>query len=204
MLGLPTSTELKKTITKKKVIEHFGQEMSTERKKRFESEIARMMIVGEVSTASVNLREGAEVQSFFVMLISLKKKAFDTGNLAYIAKLFGQRLLMVLEAEGQQRLAVWQSRLLMNEWRSSNEYQVTLRGDNLDNAWASIVAEIAGIDFVPQQSIDEQLEIAQKREKQVKEIEKLEKLARSEKQPKRKFELVQKIKQLTNEMACNL
>lgn len=204
MLGLPTSTELKKTITKKKVIEHFGQEMSTERKKRFESEIARMMIVGEVSTASVNLREGAEVQSFFVMLISLKKKAFDTGNLAYIAKLFGQRLLMVLEAEGQQRLAVWQSRLLMNEWRSSDEYQVTLRGDNLDNAWASIVAEIAGIDFVPQQSIDEQLEIAQKREKQVKEIEKLEKLARSEKQPKRKFELVQKIKQLTNEMACNL
>lgn len=204
MLGLPTSTELKKTITKKKVIEHFGQEMSTERKKRFESEIARMMIVGEVSTASVNLREGAEVQSFFVMLISLKKKAFDTGNLAYIAKLFGQRLLMVLEAEGQQRLAVWQSRLLMNEWRSSNEYQVTLRGDNLDNAWASIVAEVAGIDFVPQQSIDEQLEIAQKREKQVKEIEKLEKLARSEKQPKRKFELVQKIKQLTNEMACNL
>lgn len=204
MLGLPTSTELKKTITKKKVIEHFGQEMSTERKKRFESEIARMMIVGEVSTASVNLREGAEVQSFFVMLISLKKKAFDTGNLAYIAKLFGQRLLMVLEAEGQQRLAVWQSRLLMNEWRSSDEYQVTLRGDNLDNAWASIVAEVAGIDFVPQQSIDEQLEIAQKREKQVKEIEKLEKLARSEKQPKRKFELVQKIKQLTNEMACNL
>ena len=200
MLGLPTSTELKKIIPKKKLLEHFDADMSPERKKRFDSEIARMMIVGEVSPASVNLREGAEIQSFFVMVVSLKNKDFDEGNLAYIAKLFGQNLLMVLEAEGMQRLAVWQGRLLMNDWKAAEAYQVALTGDNLDIAWASIVAEIAGIDFEPQLNIDEQLEKAEKRDKLVKEIEKLEKQARSEKQPRRKFELVQKAKLLNKEL----
>ena len=200
MLGLPTSTELKKIIPKKKLLEHFDADMSPERKKRFDSEIARMMIVGEVSPVSVNLREGAEIQSFFVMVVSLKNKDFDEGNLAYIAKLFGQNLLMVLEAEGMQRLAVWQGRLLMNDWKAAEAYQVALTGDNLDIAWASIVAEIAGIDFEPQLNIDEQLEKAEKRDKLVKEIEKLEKQARSEKQPRRKFELVQKAKLLNKEL----
>ena len=199
MLGLPASTALKKIIPKKKVLEHFSADMSPERKKRFDSEVARMMIVGEVSPVSVNLREGAEIQSFFVMVVSLKNRDFDEGNLAYIAKLFGQKLLMVLEAEGMQRLAVWQGRLLMNDWKAAESYQVALNGDNLDTAWASIVAEIAGIDFEPRLSIDEQLEMAQKRDRLMKEIEKLEKLARKEQQPRKKFELVQQIKTLRKE-----
>ena len=45
-----------------------------------------------------------------------------------------------------------------------------------------------------------QLAAAVQREKLQKEIAKLEKLARAEKQPKRKFELVQKIHALQNEM----
>ena len=200
MLGLPASTELKKIIPKKKVLEHFDADMSPERKKRFDSEIARMMIVGEVSPASVNLREGAEIQSFFVMVVSLKNKDFDEGNLAYIAKLFGQKLLMVLEAEGMQRLAVWQGRLLMNDWQPAEAYQVALTGDNLDIAWANIVAEVAGIDFEPQQNIDEQLARAEQHAKMAKEITKLEKQARSEKQPRRKYELVQQIHKLKTEL----
>ena len=200
MLGLPASTALKKSLPKKKVLEHFGAEMSSDRKKRFDSEIARMVIVGEVSPASVNLREGAEIQSFFVMLITLKSKDFDTENLAYIAKLFGQKLLMVLQAENMQRLAVWQGRLLMNDWKNADEYRIMLSGDSLDTAWACIVAEVAKLPRDDCHTLNERLEIADKRAKIEKEIIRLEKMARMERQPRKKMEIVGKIRKMKQEI----
>ena len=48
----------------------------------------------------------------------------------------------------------------------------------------------------PSVPLEEQLAQAQQREKMQKEIAKLEKLAWAEKQPKKKFELMEKVKQL--------
>ena len=69
-------------------------------------------------------------------------------------------------------------------------------GLNLDTVWENIVSRIAGIERAQGQTLDEQLAAAAQREKLQKEIVRLEKLARAERQPKKKFELVQKIKQL--------
>ena len=49
MLGLPASTEIRKVITKKKVFEHFGADMSMERRKSFDADIGRITLVNEVS-----------------------------------------------------------------------------------------------------------------------------------------------------------
>ena len=49
-------------------------------------------------------------------------------------------------------------------------------------------------------SLDENIALHMKQEKLQKEIARLEKQARAEKQPKRKFELVQKIKLLNEEI----
>ena len=92
MLGLPASTEIKKLITKKKVYEHFGADMSAERRKKFDADIARMTLTNEVSPVSVNLSAGDDVQNFFVLHIALKAKEFDQQNISYISRLFGQRL----------------------------------------------------------------------------------------------------------------
>ena len=116
MLGLPISTEIRKIITKKKVYEQFGAEMNAERRKKFDADIARMVLTNEVSPVSVNLPAGETVQSLFVLQVFLKAKSFDPQNIAYLAKLFGQRLVLVLEAESCQRIAVWQTRLIMTDW----------------------------------------------------------------------------------------
>lgn len=49
-------------------------------------------------------------------------------------------------------------------------------------------------------TLDEQIAADERRQKIEKEIAKLEKQARAEKQPKKKFELVQRIKSLITEM----
>ena len=200
MLGLPASTEIHKLITRKRVYEHFGADMSAERRKRFEADIARMVLTNEVSPVSINLPAGEQVQSFFVLQVTLKEKEFDAQNIALPARLFGQRLVMMLEYEGWQRLALWQGRLYMTEWADAGAWTLPLTGLNLDQAWEHIVAQIAGIDREPGRALDEQLAQAAQREKLQKEIARLEKQARAERQPKKKFELVQKIKAKQQEM----
>lgn len=200
MLGFPQSTQIRNVITKKKVFEHFGAEMNSERRKRFDADIVRITLTNEISPVSVNLEAGEEIKAFFVVLIVLRQRAFDPQSIAFIARMFGQKLLMALEADGQQRMALWQTKLIMGEWIAPDLLRIDLTGLNLDKAWEHIVARIAGIEVAQGNTLDEQLAIADRREKMQKEIAKLEKLARAEKQPKRKYELVQQKTTLQEEL----
>lgn len=200
MLGLPASTEIKKLITKRKVYEHFGADMSVERRKKFDADIARMTLTNEVSPISVNLPIGDEVQNFFVLYILLKTKAFDQQNISYIARLFGQRLVMVLEVDGYARLALWQTKLIMTDWAAADDLKLPLVGLDLDKVWENIVTRIAGIEVEPGRTLNEQIAVAAQREKLRKEIEKLEKQARAERQPKKKLEIVLKLRGLEAEL----
>lgn len=201
MLGLPASTEIRKVITKKKVYERFGSEMNAERRKSFDADIARITLVNEVSPISVNIPEGENVKSFFVILIALRKKDYDKQNIAFIAKMFGQKLLLVLEYEGQHSFAIWQTRLIQQDWTTPENLCVEIVGLDLDKVWENIVAETAGVEVVQGQSLDQQLALQQKRQKLEKEIAKMEKLAWAEKQPKRKMELVQRIQTLRSSIS---
>lgn len=200
MLGLPRATEIKKIITKKKVYEHFGMEMSADRRKSFDGDIARITVINEISPVSVNLAAGDEIKAFFVVMVQLRQKEFDRQNIVFIAKMFGQKLLFVLEYEEQQRLAIWQTKLMMGEWTSPDNLHIELNGLDLDTVWAHAVAGIAGIELQQGGTLNEQIALQEKREKLKKEIAKLEKLAWAEKQPKKKFEYVKKLKELKAEL----
>ena len=200
MRGLPASTRIHKLITKKKVYEHFGAEMNAARRKRFDADIARMALTHEVSPLSVNLPAGDTVQNFFVLQVSVKSRDFDPQNIAFLARLFGQRLLIVLDCENQQRLAVWQTKLIMSEWADAEDVEIPFGGLNLDRVWENIVTAIAGIQMRQGRTLDEQIALSARREKIQKEIERLEKKARAERQPKKKFEWAQKINQLKRDL----
>lgn len=197
MLGLPKTTEIKKVITKKKVYERFGSEITPERRKSFDSEIGRITIVNEISPVSVNLNAGSEVQSFFVVLITLKKKNFDHHNAAFIARLTGQRMILVLNYGEQYRLAVYHKQLFMGEWTEPETLNIELRGLDLDRVWSETVRQaLHAADWDEQATVENNLERLEQRQKVQKEIERLEKLARKEKQPWKKFELAEKIRKL--------
>lgn len=91
-----------------------------------------MMLTNEISPVSLNIAAGEEVQSFFMMQVTLKSERFDAQNIALLTGLFGQRLVLVLEHEGRQRLALWQTRLLLGDWADADRARLELRGTNLD------------------------------------------------------------------------
>ena len=62
--------------------------------------------------------------------------------------------------------------------------------------WESVVTQIGHIEIEGGNTLNEQIALDDRRAKLQKEIDKLEKQAWAEKQPKRKFELAQKVKHL--------
>ena len=194
MLGLPKSTELNKQLPKKAIYAKF--QMNTASKDRFDADISRISIVGEISPRTVGIAAGESIASIFVLLVSLKHKDFQVNTIAQISKLIDQNMLLVLEHEGQSKLAIYHTKLIQTDWMPADNCTVTLKGLDLDAVWENLIVQVGGINIQQGNTLDQQIAIDEKKAKLDKEMAKLEKQAKAEKQPKKKFELVQQIRKL--------
>lgn len=198
MLGLPQLTETSKQLPKKAIYTKF--QMNTAIKEKIDADISRITIVNEIAPNKVNIPAGEDVKSFFVLLVSLKKKEYDKKTIVTLSKLIPQNILFVLEYENESRLAIYHTKVMQTAWIPTEEQKVELKGLNLDTVWENIVIAVGGVNIEKGNTLDEQIEVNDKKQKLEKEIARLEKKARTEKQPKKKFELVQRIKVLTNQL----
>ena len=198
MLGLPKNTELNKQLPKKAIYAKF--QMNTAARDKIDSDIARIAIVNEVSPTRVSIAAGDKVTGFYVLLVTLKKRDFDEKNIITLSKLIPQKMVMVLEYDNQVKLAVFHTKLMQSEWSMRENLTLELKGLNLDTVWENIIVQIGGLTVEQGYSVDEQIIIDEQRNKLQKEIARLEKLARAEKQPKKKFELVQGMKKLKEQL----
>ena len=198
MLGLPKTTEMSKQLPKKAIYTKF--QMNTAIKEKIDADISRITIVNEIAPNKVNIPAGEDVKSFFVLLVSLKKKEYDKKTIVTLSKLIPQNILFVLEYENESRLAIYHTKVMQTAWIPTEEQKVELKGLNLDTVWENIVIAVGGVNIEKGNTLDEQIEVNDKKQKLEKEIARLEKKARTEKQPKKKFELVQRIKVLTNQL----
>ena len=89
---------------------------------------------------------------------------------------------------------------LIDKIENAEDCKLTLKGLNLDDVWNNIVVQIGSIDVEKGNSLEEQIAVDEQRAKGLKEIARLEALARKEKQPKKKFELVQQINHLKEKL----
>jgi vacuolar-type H+-ATPase subunit I/STV1 len=135
-----------------------------------------------------------------VLLVTLKRRNFDEKNITMLSKLIPQNILFILEYEDSCKLAIYHTKLMQTQWRLDDQYSIELKGIDLDKVWENIVAQIGGITIADNNTLDEQIQLDESRQKLEKEIAKLEKLARSEKQPRKKFELVQQLRKLEFEL----
>ncbi len=194
MLGLPHTTELNKQLPKKSISAKFG--LKSAQQEKFDADISRIVIVGEVSPSTTSIAAGAEVSGFYVVSVVLKHKCFEQSNIVMLSKLIDQKMLFVLQYEGESMLAVYSTKLLCSEWVQTDSATISLSGLNLDAVWDNIAISIGGLTIEGDNSIKEQIEQDTAKAKLFKKIEQLERKARAEKQPRRKMELVEEIKKL--------
>ena len=198
MLGLPKATELSKQLPKNAIYAKF--QMNTAEKAKIDADISRITIVNEVSSAKVNIADGEQVKSFFVLQVALKKKDFENKTIITISKLIPQNMLLVLECGGEAKLATYHTKLMQTEWKRKEDLSVELKGLNMDAVWENIIIQIGGIKMDQGNTLDEQIAVDEQRMKIQKEIDRLTKAAKNEKQPKKKFELAQQINKLKQEL----
>lgn len=198
MLGLPKSTELSKQLPKKAIYEKFN--MNSVAKDKFDADISRINIVAEISPNTTNIEKGETVPVIFVLQVILKNKKFDPKTISQISKLIDQKMLLVLDCDGERKLAIHHSKLIESNWMPIDDCSVSLTGLNLDKVWENLITQVGSIEIEQGHSLDEQIASDEKKAKLQKEIARLEKQARNEKQPKRKFELAEQVKELRKQL----
>ena len=197
MLGLPHTTELNKQLPKKSIYAKFG--LKSAQQEKFDADISRIAIAGEVSPSTTTISAGTEVFGFYIVSVTLKRKCFVQSNIVMLSKLIDQKMLFVLQYEGECMLAVYNTKLLCSEWMPAESATISLSGLDLDAVWDNIVISIGGLSIEGNNSIKEQIEQDAAKAKLIKKIEQLERKARAEKQPRRKLELVEEIKKLKSQ-----
>lgn len=198
MLGLPKATELNKQLPKKAIYAKI--QMNTAEKAKIDADISRITIVNEVSAAKLNIADGEQVKSFFVLLVSLKRKDFAERTIITISKLIEQNMLLVLECDDEAKLAIYHTKLMQTDWTGKDDLSIKIKGLNMDAVWENVIVQVGGMTLDQGNTLDEQIAVDERKAKIQKEIDRLIRQAKAEKQPKKKFELSQQINRLKKEL----
>ena len=195
MYGLPQTTEIRKQLPKKAIYAKY--ELKSSQRESFDADIARMDIVAVVSTSTVPaLNAGAEVKEFYLLTVQLKRKEYDPKNIALLTKLIPQRMVFALQFEEQTQFAIYHTKLISSAWEATEEATLPLSGLNLDVVWENIVTHIGQIYVEEGNTLSEQIANNDQRAKLLAQIATLERKMANEKQPRRKRELFEHIKEL--------
>lgn len=197
MYGLPQSTITKKQLPKKAIFAKF--DLKPSQREGFDADIARIDIVAVVNTATVPaVGDGSEVKEFYVLAIQLKRKEYDSKNIALLTKLIPRNIVFALHYEEEVQFAIYHTKLITSNWQllTSNSSFLTIQGLDLDVVWENIVKSTGNIKVEDGNTLKEQIREDDERAKILKQIEILDKKCRTEKQPRRKLELYSKIQSL--------
>lgn len=198
MLGLPKSTEMWKQLPKKAVYAKFH--LNTAAKEKIDADISKITIVNEVTPDKIHVPAGEHVSGIFVLHVMLKRGEFDVKTIETLFKLIPQNILFVLEYEGKSKLAIYHINLLQTDWQPTDQCHVELRGLSFDKIWENLILDVGGLSLKVGNTLDDQIKENVQKQKLEREIARLEKQARTERQPKKKFEMVQRMRMYQKKM----
>ena len=200
MYNLPQSTEINKALPKTVLYEKF--ELKPSQQKAFDADVSRMVITNVLSSHTLTaVAEGQSLKTIYVVTVQLKRSQYVSGkSIELLSRLIPQKMVLALHHNDKMQLAVHHSRLFTSEWMNEDDVDIPILGLDFDKVWENIVAAVGSIVLDNAISIDEQLDKDWKRRQTEQKIAQLEKKARTEKQPRKKWELVSEIRRLEKEL----
>lgn len=208
MLNFPKSTEFNKRIPKQKFYENIA--VTPAMKRAFVEQIRIIYWRNKIAATTLNLAAGEKVTEIEVFEVRLSAPKLDESVLRQIDREIPYHILFLLEYEGRYRAVIGYKeaaagktafkvdRYYSTDWLDEDDLPVHLEGLTLDAVYENFVRQIAGDVLVEENgtTLKESIEQQKQREQLEKQIAALEAKIRKEKQPKKKFELVQKMKSL--------
>ena len=199
MYGLPQTTEIRKQLPKKAIYAKF--ELKPAQRDGFDADVSRIDIVAVISPTTVPaFASGENIKEFYVLDVQLKKKDYDEKNIAMLSKLIPQNILFALQYEGETQLAIYHTKLIKSDWKSTTDTDIRLSGLNLDTVWENIIKDIGEIHVQEGKTLTEQIQEDERLRVLKRQIEELERKCRTEKQPRRRLELYEKLTSLKKQL----
>ena len=205
MFNLPKTTEFNKRIPKQRFYENMS--VTPAIKKIFVEQIQNIVWANKIAPTTVNVKAGENVSEIQIFKISLHTDKFDSSVLKQIDKAIPYNNIYVLEYN--EKYQVWlrykdadgsMTKYFNSEWLTEDEVPLKVDGLTLDIVYENFIMQISGIEKKSDTTLSEQIKTFERVEKLKKEIAKLEKQARTERQPKKKFELAQKVNKFKEEL----
>lgn len=200
MFNLPETTEIRKNIFKNKIYSKYKEELSGNKKEKFDREISKIIITNEISEKTIKIPKTEEISSIFIIEIDLKTRDYTESNIVLITRLFGQNILYILNYKDQYKLAIFKEKLITSQWQKEEEIDLRLQGLNLSSIWDNLVIQVGDIEVEEGKTLEEQIEIDERREKLEKLILKTKKKMAREIQAKKKHELFKELKRYKEEL----
>ena len=197
MLGLPSRTEISKSIYKKDLLLRFNG--STAQKQKFNEEIESVKISNELSERSISIPAGNSIKGIFVITVQIKKHDISQSTIEELFELINQKIIIVFVFGENIRLAVKESKVFLSEWKESS-YLLPIEGYNLDEVWKIYVERIGNLTVSTEQTPEEAVSKSIDKEKLEMEIQKLEKKMKNTKTPSKRFDIYNKILELKKRM----
>lgn len=199
MIQFPSVTVIGRVMPKEAFYKRLT--LSNELKEKFVSDVRRITLSNSLTAATLNLEAGAEIGEILVLTIDLKKRQFDGRIVENIARQNQHKLVFLLRFEDDAQLAVYHAKLYVTAWLPYDEITLTAKGFTLDVVWQGFLEQIALQDGLIEHKPDEDIDTKLRRQEMIlklqKDIGKLEKRTMGEVQPKKKFELYQRLQELT-------
>lgn len=207
----PKSTEFNKRIPKTKFYEHI--ELGRKIKDSFVQDIDSIIWANKIAPSTVNIAVGEKVTEIQVFRIILKQFDFNKDVLKTIDEQIPYHILFIIcyrdkeqawigykEQSGSESRAFKVDSYYHTAWQKPEEMELAIEGLNMDAVYESFVKQIsaltAPIQWDDDLSAKENTAKIAERKKLQKQIEKLERQLRKETQPRKKFELYRKLREL--------
>ncbi len=198
MLGLPKSTECKKALHKKDIFAQF--DFSRTKRKDFDANFARLHIIHEVTPYTVNIPQGKSINGLYVIHITLKHAQYDKKSLQVLAKLLPYKVIFLLEYAGKGCIVLYHTVLFESAWQAVDTLHIHIQGLDFDAVWENIVQQVGEFTLEEKQSgalsLEAQIAHNVEQDKIAREIARLEKKVWAEKQPRKKMELVERLRKI--------
>lgn len=211
MFSFPQTTEFNKRIPKKKFYENM--DISPALKSVFVEQIKLIHWRNKLAVSTMNIAPGETVAEIEVIEINLTQPQLNEAVLRQIDREIPYHILFILsfeekvqawtgykEAAESGNIAFKVNKYYHTEWMPPNELNLRIEGLNMDAVWDNFIIQVGGVELKQGKSLDEQIQLDERKEKLRREIEKLEKKARSEKQPNKKFQLAEQVKGLKKQL----
>ena len=205
MQDFPGKTFFNRVIPKAKFYEKLPVTQAV--KNCFVNEISAIVWRNKLSAETLNVQPGSRVREIEVIEITLKGESLNDSVLKLIDKGIPYQLLFMLKRGEEYQLCIGYKETetasvkeyFKTPWQTFSELPLQISGLTLDEVCDNFIRQIntrlAVADAMPLKDALADDAMRQKIEKQ---IALLEKKMKSEKQPKRKFELHEEIQRLKN------